>query len=138
MPDIGITGTRNGLNDLQRKWLILHLDGAQVGTLHHGGCLGVDRESHFLALERGIPVVVHPPTNQRLAALDTLIPSELVTVLPAKDYHSRDRDIVDAADILLGLPDGPRRPHSGTWYTIGYAESVHTPFRVCLPEGPIA
>jgi hypothetical protein len=45
---------------------------------------------------------------------------------------------VDACDILIATPDGPRRPHSGTWYTIDYAKQDNkVPVVVCLPDGTI-
>jgi hypothetical protein len=44
-----------------------------------------------------------------------------VTLLPEREYLQRNRDIVDATDVLLAAPDGPERVRSGTWSTVRYA-----------------
>lgn len=132
---IGITGTRHGMSPAQKLRLEEYLEEVDVVELHHGGCVGADHDAHLMALEKFIRVVVHPPTDLKLAAHDTLTPSDMVTVLPAKDYHSRDRDIVDVSNVLLGFPDRPERPHSGTWYTIRYARNRRKSRIVCMPDG---
>jgi len=57
--------------------------------------------------------------------------------MSAKPYHDRNRDIVDACDVLIATPDGPQRRHSGTWYTIDYARANRVAVVVCLPDGTI-
>ena len=127
----GFTGTRNGMTQEQWEWLCSELRAGQ--PFHHGGCVGSDAQSHELALAVGSPVIVHPPINPKLR-----MPYDpRATWLPAKDYLPRDRDIVDATSRLLATPDGPRRPHSGTWFTIDYATTLHRPVLVCYPDGTV-
>ncbi|OBJ40256.1 hypothetical protein A5630_25230 [Mycolicibacterium mucogenicum] len=127
----GFTGTRNNLTGEQHAWLQEVLPGDVV--VHHGACVGADSAMHVYAMDKGNDVVVHPPTNPRLRmAYD---PRALW--LPAKDYLDRDRDIVDAVQLLLATPDGPERWQSGTWYTVRYAVSVAVPVFICYPDGTV-
>jgi hypothetical protein len=149
---LGFTGTRRQPSNPQIEWLrgVLSAMWArqEVSELHHGCCIGADAFAHMLSYRTRIPIVVHPPLNKKLAYLAALGPHHLplVTVLPAAPYMVRNRAIVDACDRLIALPDGPPRPHSGTWGTIDYAEGntqLHTanrvivPVTICWPDGKI-
>ena len=48
----GFTGTRHGASSAQLEWLpgMLHPD----DELHHGACIGADRQAHHLAIARGL------------------------------------------------------------------------------------
>lgn len=59
------------------------------------------------------------------------------TLLPPKDYHSRDRDIVNTSDYLLSLPKRPESEGGGTWYTTHYAQSVGKPVFICYTNGEV-
>ena len=50
-----------------------------------------------------------------------------------KPYLDRNRDIVDACEVLLATPDGPERLRSGTWSTVRYARKIGKPVEVRLP-----
>lgn len=131
MPErcVGITGTRNTLTDAQLDWLWRTIP--EYEELHHGACVGADQAAHEAALDNGVPVIVHPPTNARLR-----MPYDArATWLPAKPYLERNRAIVDATDELLAFPDGPERQQSGTWATIRYARALGRPITICYPDG---
>lgn len=140
---IGFTGTRNPLTLQQRTALEMALSAAVARgdvEFHHGACVGADAASHLSALARGMHVIVHPPVNEsKMMPAEMLIPARgaNITVLPPKDYHARNRDIVNASTYLLAMPDGPERPHSGTWYTIRYAESRGIIAHIVYPDGSI-
>lgn len=58
---LGFTGTSHGMTQRQRatvKYLFCEL---LLTELHHGDCLGADKEAHNLALLMFVNVVVHPP-----------------------------------------------------------------------------
>lgn len=117
MTAIGITGTANGWTDIQhdivRAVLIEH-----GGELHQGGCDGVDEQASQLAATFGYRVTTHP---------DDPI-----------DETAHNREIVDASDLLIGVPYGDEEwPGSGTWYTINYAREVGVPVLVIGPTGRI-
>lgn len=143
---LGFTGTRHSPTTPQRLWLITQFDDDVCG-FHHGACVGADEMAHDIAACTDIPITVHPPVDQRL-----MMPAfkwserDCIYVMPAKAYHERNRDIVAACDRLIALPDGPRRPHSGTWYTIDYATGANqiltanrrvVPVTVCYPDGTL-
>lgn len=125
----GFTGTRNGMTAEQLNWLRAQLPDRV--EFHHGGCVGADAQAHACAIESVGSIVVHPPVNPRLR-----MPRDgRAAWLEEKEYLDRDRDIVDATDLLLATPDGPERQKSGTWYTVRYAEKAGKPVRICYPDG---
>lgn len=139
---LGFTGPRDGPSGLQKLWLLGELIVRSPDEFHHGACIGSDAAAHWTAIKVGIPlIVVHPPINTKyMMALDTpefhaLGTKTSVIVLPAKGYHDRDRDIVDAADRVISTPAGEPTPRSGTWFTLNYALSQHKPISLCYPDG---
>lgn len=138
---LGFTGTRNPLSQAQMRWLYTFLDDVveegQVTEVHHGACVGADLEMHLGCLERGIPLVVHPPVKTNFLAVQCITPTPGVTILPAKPYLNRDRDIVAAADGVLGMPAKSETDGGGTWYTLNYAMRVLTPVSIVHPDGRV-
>jgi hypothetical protein len=134
---LGMTATRGALSDNQVKWMRTQIK--QAAELHLGACVGGDEAGFDAAVPcPWIAIVVHPPTNERL-----MMPRwkwslrERIYVMPAKPYLVRNRDIVAAAHRMIALPDGPQRPRSGTWTTIGYAEQAGKRVTICYPDGVI-
>lgn len=134
---VGVTATRKGLTDHQNRWLDYQL--GRASRLRHGACVGGDETAHWFAVNRGLHIIVHPPVIEKLKMDFTgNRETSIIEFQPAKPYHERNRDIVKGSDLLLALPDGPRRPHSGTWYTVSYAEDIGVPVLVCLPNGKVS
>lgn len=129
----GFTGTRNPITGEQYDWLWKELHETDYSEWHHGACVGADEASHYAAWNAGLSIVVHPPENDRLRMLY----DPRATWLPAKPYLVRNRDIVDATDWLIALPDGPERQQSGTWSTVRYAVKIGRPVTICYPDGRI-
>jgi hypothetical protein len=119
---IGFTGSRDGMTDAQRsqlEWMLAVQSVAGGVEFHHGDCIGSDAEAHDIARQLGYKIVIHPPVNDELRAF-----CKGDVVLEPKEYHARDRDIVDDTDMTFATP----RYHSrGTKYTIGYADEVNKP-----------
>jgi hypothetical protein len=142
---LGFTGTRRQPSNPQIDWLRAYLNAMwarqEIDQLHHGACIGSDAFAHMMCLRARIPIVVHPPVNQRFVYLPAIAihrAPHVVSVLKAKPYMDRNRAIVDACDRLIALPDGPPRPHSGTWGTINYAAEGHrVPITICWPDREI-
>lgn len=132
--NLGFTGSRHGMTAAQRDWVRATVNQLLEGTVvHHGGCVGADHQAHELALAAGLPVTVHPPIDPKLR-----MPHDPRALwLPEKEYLDRDRDIVDAAHILIATPDGPPRRRSGTWYTINYANTTGRQVHICYPDGRV-
>jgi hypothetical protein len=140
---LGFTGTREQITDAQKDWLATVFDQLQIDVLHHGACVGADAYAHSLAVERMIPVVVHPPIKTKYLAAECLLDMPGVTILPAKPYLNRDRDIVGCCEGLVALPKN-KEPQlntdyiGGTWYTIRYAqERYNRPVMICYPDGEV-
>lgn len=127
-----MTGTRTGMTEHQHDWIRQEL--CHYDEFHHGACVGSDETAHHAAIDNGITgerLVVHPPVNTKYR----MAYDHRALWLPAKNYHPRNIDIVDATAILLATPDGPERPNSGTWYTVRYAMNVGKPITICYPDG---
>lgn len=130
---IAFTGTKQGMTARQLTQVAAWILGA--AEIHHGDCVGADAQLHELALAADVPrIVIHPPTNpakrafchhkNRLATELGLITSEVI-VLPERPYLDRNRDIVDAAQLLIAAPKEPAEPDrlraGGTWHAARYA-----------------
>lgn len=128
---VGITGTRHGMTERQLRDLRTLITPwfGQVQEFHHGACVGADEEAHRIVVGH-TKVVVHPPLNPvRMMNLDQV--ARGVHVLPPKGYDQRNRDIVDACDLLLVAPfELQEQERGGTWNTYRYARDKKR--RACL------
>lgn len=98
----------------------------------HGDCVGSDAESHDIVVPIGYSIIIHPPSNPKLRAYKT----GALFVMPPKDYHARNRDIVDPSERMIFTPDTPEyRIKSGTWYTWKYARERGIDTLVIRPDG---
>ena len=128
---IGITGTREGANDSQLKRLAEYM--MELGTgheFHHGDCRGVDVEVAAIARHLGWRIVCHPPKKKETQGFyggDV--------VMEPQGYLQRDRNIVDAIELLLVVPlHDPWRKRGGTWYTYSYALKQNKTVKVFYPN----
>jgi hypothetical protein len=132
---LGFTGTRRGMTGAQLdavdKLIVAMTDDDKRTEFHHGGCVGADMDFHMIANEYG-PVIVHPGPDGPLCAKGL---RGCPIWLPAKSYLARNRDIVDACDLLIAAPHGPEEQRSGTWSTVRYARKVGRPVVVVWPDG---
>ena len=128
---VGFTGTSKGMTEKQEKevsHLLTKLKKDHT-ELHHGDCIGADAQAHKLAKCAKMKVVKHPPINPKARAF-----SKGGKTLPEKDYLKRNRDIVDAADILIATPKGKKEEiRSGTWATIRYAKKKKKKIKIIYP-----
>ena len=148
MSIVGFSGSQTGVTKAQLIWLNYELHAIGMTELHHGACIGADAAAHMIALEYftgstgdgipELPIVIHPPENMSKVEMRCLLrDQEIVRVLPRKPYLVRNRDIVNASNILLATPDGPERLRSGTWATIRYARDLKHPIKICYPNGEV-
>lgn len=140
MPDnlrrVGVTATREGLTEHQVSRAAELLFGVREWSksapeIHHGDCVGGDEELHKIAYGLGYRTVMHPPTVTKYRAW-----TQCHAVMPRKPYLDRNRDIVDATDILLAFPkESEESRFGGTWYTVRYARQVGRRLVIVWPHG---
>lgn len=159
----GFTGTRRGLTDPQLSafWSLLH--GHMPSELHHGDCKGADKRAHLAFVdyvfdhEREGTVAIHPPTDPKSRAYcghpeapypkgpykQVLVQyTDDVTLhvvwYPEKPYLDRNKDIVDACDLLVACPaEAVEQQRGGTWSTVRYARRVGRDVALILPDGEV-
>jgi len=130
---VGFTGTKNGMNPKQAKEFIRLIKDIEMHQFHHGKCIGADAEAHGIisAFRKDCKIIIHPPINTVAEAKIYGNHEEL----PRKPYLSRNRDIVDACDVLIATPKEMEEViRSGTWATVRYARKKKKPIIIIYPE----
>jgi len=132
---VGFTGTKIGMTVKQRKIVEAILSELDPEEFHHGDCVGADAQAHIIALVHlGIPVHKHPPIKKVLCAYS----KGAAKIYKDKEYWVRNRDIVDATEILLACPKGNKEElRSGTWMTVRYARRQNKDVRIIYPDGQL-
>lgn len=119
---LGFTGTRAGMKPKQAatfsSWINKHK--AAIAEFHHGDCVGSDVEAaERVALQTKAAIHTRPG---KVDAMRAHFDHPRATIYPAKDFMARNRDIVDATDVLLATPaELAETLRGGTWSTIRYA-----------------
>ncbi len=138
MKNIGVTGTRYGLTDRQKFVLAATLASHLPESFRHGDAVGADDEAaeamdsirRLLGLHTRI--VCHPPSDEKLRAFN----KRSDEILSAKTHFARNRDIVDACDLLIVLPlQNEWQPRGGTFFTHDWAVKKNRPVLVIWPDG---
>lgn len=134
---VGFTGTQVGPKDAQllafRKLLGML---KPISGLHHGDCIGWDAAAHDVFDIKGKFIGIHPPINP-IKRANCVCKNANQMVFERKDYLDRNRDIVDATDILIACPQEEEGEvmRSGTWSTVRYARKNRLPIIVVRPSG---
>lgn len=136
---IGFSGSIEGMTEQQMSSVIELFSNIvrvsrQLGVrieVHHGDAVGCDAQMHELARAMDVPIVIHPPVDDRLRAFCT----GAETVLPEKPYLVRDGDIAQS-DILIACPRQMEEVvRSGTWATIRYSRKNGKRRIIVFPDG---
>ncbi len=129
---IGFTGSLHGMTDEQKrivKAFLINVSGQDL-ELHHGDCVGADKEAHDICRGLMIPVVIHPPSKSKFRAF-----CDSYEIREPKPYLERNHDIVDETDLLIAAPHTRAEvTRSGTWETIRYAQSEGKKVSMALPH----
>lgn len=128
---VGFTGTREGMTQPQRTKVYRLLRELAPTWAHHGDCIGADDQFHELARLAGAKIMLHPPEKPDLRAfrIGDYTAEE-------KHYLERNRDIVDACEVLIATPkESTPQYRGGTWYTIGYARLQGHKTVIVWPDG---
>lgn len=133
---VGFTGTQKGMTLEQKAELEHILLGCLLevifgSSFHHGDCVGADAEASDIARNLEYRIICHPPLESSKRAF-TASDFEF----PKKSYLDRNRDIVNACEILIAAPKENKEVlRSGTWATIRYARKNKVPVIIIAPKG---
>jgi len=151
---IGFTGTKNGMDALQKESLVTLFNQAVQENdeveFHHGDCIGADAQAaRLMDLVRRnlirvhgpnpscrVKIVCHPgyppnhPEETKYRAFTTFNDE----VRDPKPFIARDHDIVDETDKLIAAPvSKTEETRSGTWTTVRYARKKNKPYVAIYP-----
>lgn len=142
---VGFTGTRAGCTPTQHDALaaqlhILKQRGEHL--LHHGACVGADREAHHIWRAAGGRCEYHPGDRPQadwaMDQLKTLGRPHEERVHVIKPYLERNKDIVRCSSVVVACPAEMEEVlRSGTWATIRYARSLGSRVILIRPDGSI-
>jgi hypothetical protein len=129
-----VTGPRTGATKPALLAVAQTLCAYNVTVLHDGDAVGVDESVYHLARALGIHVILHPPKNYKWRAF---CGDNRDTFRDEKEFHERDRDMVDESKFLISVPPTALDPSGtgGTGWTVDYARSVNRPLVLIWPNG---
>jgi hypothetical protein len=135
MTTLAFTGTREGMTEAQkisfRRFVVEFIP----ETFLHGDCKGSDAEAVEI-VRTTLPatrIISYPPKNTNMRAFafshETKAP---------KDYHQRNRDLVDDCTSIACTPKQDVEQYTGgTWYTSHYAMKRRKQVYVIWPKGSV-
>lgn len=129
---VGFTGTREGMTDMQSQFVFNAMIDLDPSQFHHGCCVGADAQADDMTgyLPTTCKVIGHPPEDTSMMAECSC--DEFREPAP---YLDRNKNIVDATDMIIAAPDGPERQRSGTWSTVRYARKNGKRVYLVWPSG---
>ena len=128
---LAFTGTQTGATAKQGAALSKFFGKYLVNEFHHGDCVGADAQAHSIACSWHTKnIIIHPPIKtakraycEKLYTFDEKFTT--IVILKPKDYLVRNKDIVDACNVLIACPKTMTEElRSGTWSTIRYARKT--------------
>jgi hypothetical protein len=132
---LGVTGSRHPITDMQRDKALVILRGFRdegILWMHNGDCINADHEMARIWKRMSGMVYGHPPSNPIGRAYFAFDAQE-----DPKEYGKRDADIVQRANVMVAMPNGPERLRSGTWMTVRMARRKGLPITYIWPDGSV-
>jgi len=127
---VAVSGTQKGATPAQLKTLTIMLRD-RASMLHHGGCIGVDREADAIAAALSISRIVHPGDNPAKQ-----VPCPGATYLLPKPNLDRNTDIARSTEELILVPkERTEQLRSGTWSTYRRARKAGKSITIIYPDG---
>lgn len=121
--NISFTGTQLGLTSFQAEKLqnlLKEYRSYGYEWFHHGDCIGADAQAAEIARILGYKLHKYPCN---IASKQANTDADKIN--PIKPPLDRNRDIVNASNILIACPKEMHEiMRSGTWATIRYARKV--------------
>ena len=66
-----MTGNRYGMSDDAKIKLTDFIKNNKIDEVHHGDCVGADKEFHDICASNNIKIIIHPPIDEKLRAFCT-------------------------------------------------------------------
>lgn len=137
---VAITGSRHGLKDGQFVTLVDLCSDTILSEFHYGDCVGVDEAAMWICHSSGHdgvfhshPATMNPEWDAKWRARTAERFPELgIIEYEAKHPLTRNKDMVDACDVLWAFPESAIEK-GGTWHTVNYARSKGVPVELVLP-----
>ena len=139
--NFGFTGTQQGMTIAQNQSVIKFLVKNHPKEVHLGDCIGSDYQFFGMIMTSNykhkelprITTIGHIPDNDSKRAFchydEERVP---------KPYLERNKDIVEACDVLLATPyEQEQVLRSGTWATVRYSLSLEKPTIIFFPDGSV-
>ena len=131
---LGFTGTqhRNQVAQLDTLYGVL-IGFREAGSvwMHNGDCINSDEKAGDFWRTMGGLIHLHPPDIDAKRAF-----LRYEECSPPKCYLNRNRDIVNACDVLIATPfEFEEQARGGTWSTVRYARLTGTPIMFIWPDG---
>lgn len=128
---LGMSGGRTGLSKEAKDILIKFIKNNKIVQVHHGDCIGSDKEFHDICVSHNIKTIIHPPDDNKLRSF-----CKGDVILSAKKYLERNHDIVDESVMIIAFPSTQTEVlRSGTWSTIRYAKKKNKKIFIVYPNG---
>ena len=129
----GFTGTRQGMNDNQKRRLMQFIEPNKPYLVVHGDCIGADTDFHNYCFAIGIPIEIRPCDHPTRAWNEG---ARLIH--PVKKPLSRNEDIVKQSHLMLGTPGlNYETTRGGTWHAIRFAKKKQKPLIIFWPDGRV-
>lgn len=132
---VAFTGTRKGMNVVQKKLFEHAMSRPEITDFYHGDCIGADEDAHNVIVQiddKEINIKKRPCDLESQRAFT----KEGEVIAEPEAPLDRNKKLVDDCDILVAAPGEEfEELRSGTWSTIRYAKKSNKPVIIIWPNG---
>lgn len=131
---VGVTGTRFGMTEAQKKSFTDLVRTWDIDELHHGDCVGVDDQAANIVNDvyPNTKIICHPPKDEEFRAFN----NKHNQIRDQNSHFARNRNIVDECELLVVIPlTNQHQDRGGTWYTHDYAVRQKVDAVIVWPDG---
>jgi hypothetical protein len=137
--EVGFTGTRRGMTDLQKLTVENILIVLKPTKSHHGMCIGADKDFDDICKRLEIHRRGWPGVDKAGNCNTRACCHGIEEIMGERHYVVRDRLIVAHTPILIATPKTySKESRSGTWVTIGIARELGATRYIVFPDGTIS
>ncbi len=135
--EIGFTGTQQGMTLEQKQRVGRILKEIGPYKVHHGMCVGADKNFHDISRRQGLYIVGHPGVTKD-GRVWQRADCDVDEIEPEIPFLERNQIIVDMIDVLIATPgEFEEQLRSGTWSTIRKAHKAHKKTIIIFPDGSV-